>query len=85
MSATTSKSHWLLWTISVLGVFSTVGTLAGLVIEKKLTTYAAVSALGFTLATMGFLFLVGWAYFKGDLNNVEAPKNRVLRAEWDEK
>jgi len=42
------------------------------------------AAGSYILSTIGFLFLVGWTFFRGDLNDVEAPKHRVLKAETDD-
>lgn len=64
-----------------LGVFATGATLIGLVMERRFVEYSVLTAFGYLLSTIGFLFLVGWTYFKGHLADVEAPKNKVLIAE----
>ncbi len=79
-----TPAKWALLVLTGLGVFATIGTLAGFVLEKNLTGYAWAAALGYLLSTVGFLFLVGWTYCKGHLEDVEAPKHKVLSAENDD-
>lgn len=71
--------------LSAGGVFAAAATMAGLLLEKKITEYATMAAVSYVLSTVGFLFLVGWTFFRGDLDDVEAPKQKVLDAEADEK
>jgi protein-S-isoprenylcysteine O-methyltransferase Ste14 len=67
--------------MTVLGVFATGATLIGVLTEKRLEAYGMITALGYLSATIGFLLLVGWTYFKGHLKDVESPKHKVLLAE----
>ncbi|HMU75155.1 MAG TPA: hypothetical protein PKB12_10665 [Elusimicrobiota bacterium] len=80
----TSKSKAVWVALIASGLFAAVVMMLGLLWQKKVTEYAKLAAGSYILSTIGFLFLVGWTFFRGDLNDVEAPKHRVLKAETDD-
>lgn len=78
------KSKVLIVILSSFGLFGVCSTLLGLIADKKLESYALIAAVGYLASSLGFLFLVGWTFFSGHLEDVEAPKHKVLLAERDE-
>nr|HNI57774.1 hypothetical protein [Elusimicrobiota bacterium] len=67
----TSKSKAVWVALIASGLFAAVVMMVGLLWQKKVTEYATLAAGSYILSTIGFLFLVGWTFFRGDLDDVE--------------
>jgi nitrogen fixation-related uncharacterized protein len=74
---------WAFAIISALALGTLLVSIVSLLRSGQLTGYAVLTSLSYLAVALGFLFIITWAFLRGQFRDVEAPKYKVLELEKD--
>ncbi len=74
---------WAFAIISALALGTLLISIVSLLRSGQLTGYAVLTSLSYLAVALGFLFIITWAFLRGQFRDVEAPKYKVLELEKD--
>lgn len=74
---------WAFAIISALALGTLLVSIVSLLRSGQLTGYAVLTSLSYLAVAVGFLFIITWAFLRGQFRDVEAPKYKVLELEKD--
>ncbi len=74
---------WAFAIISALALGTLLISIVSLLRSGQLRGYAVLTSLSYLAVALGFLFIITWAFLRGQFRDVEAPKYKVLELEKD--